>query len=346
MPITIEAKDVNGDGAGIDFSAFLANFEQSFVPVGRGQFSGADMISGAEYALTDANGYGVVLDAGDKAWAYSMSSHTVEGSLDAVSFGGATVLDTTTRTFSQATELRISGLDLNDSAAANLVRSSLTARSAAELLKAIQGDSISFIGSDGADVFKGYDKADTLSGGAGNDTLWGIGGNDRLIGGDGNDTLVGGAGNDVLLGDAGNDTLKGGLGLDTLKGGAGNDKIYGEDGNDKLYGEAGDDVLSGGAGNDRLDGGAGKNTLTGGAGRDTFVFGKDATGRNVISDFSAGKAAGDVIALQKSILSSFADVKDHAVDSKLGLTIDYGDGSIVLRGVHLDDLHRNDFLFV
>ncbi|MEA3535625.1 hypothetical protein [Rhizobium sp. CC-YZS058] len=342
MTITIKA----GAATGVNVSAYLAKFTSSFAPVGRGQFSGADMVSGKQYAMTDSTGYGVVLGASKSDWSYSMTTHTVEGSLDSLSFGTSTVLDTQHHRFTQKAELSITGLGIEDSATANAIRSELGSKSTASLLAELASDQLVFKGSGGADVFKAYGFNDTLSGGAGNDVLWGNGGNDRLSGGAGDDTLVGGAGTDVLIGDAGHDVAKGGAGNDTIKGGAGNDRLFGDAGQDKLFGDAGNDVLNGGAGNDRLMGGAGTNTLTGGAGKDVFVFSSADSGRTTITDFEAGAGVGDQILLDRDILSSFAAVKDHAHQSGANLVIDYGEGSIVLRGVELADLARNDFAFV
>ncbi len=326
MTITITATDVNADGTGINLLTYLTGFANDFVASGRGQFSAANGISGEEYAATDASGYGVVFDADDTAWSYSMTTHTVTGSLDAVTFGSGVTLDTTTRTFTQTTELSISGLDIDDSSLAEGIRGELTGSTTTLLLDYLKTDSLVFEGSSGNDVFRGYDH------------------NDRLKGADGNDTLVGGGGADTLFGQNGNDIVKGGTGNDTIKGGLGNDKIYGEAGNDKLYGEAGNDVLSGGADNDRLTASLGNDTLTGGTGKDTFLFGAS-IGRTVITDFDAGTAVTDVLVLENSVLSSFADVKANATETSLGVTIDYGNGSIVLKGVELADLSRNDFFF-
>lgn len=64
---------------------------------------------------------------------------------------------------------------------------------------------------------------------------------------------------------------------DVIKGGTGNDKIFGGIGNDKLFGQSGDDWMVGGSG---------KNLMEGGSGCDSFVFGSDATGVNLILDYS------------------------------------------------------------
>jgi Ca2+-binding RTX toxin-like protein len=75
----------------------------------------------------------------------------------------------------------------------------------------------------------------------------------------------------TVIGNALDNVINGGNNDDTLYGGAGNDTLYGGNGNDTLYGSAGNDTLSGGKGND------------------TFVFDKDYTGNNTISDFEVGK---------------------------------------------------------
>lgn len=346
MAVTINATDVNGDGTGINLAAYLDNFEKTFVATGRGQFSGANGISGEQYLAKDAAGYGVVFDASGTPWAYSLQTHTVVGSLDSLSFGTGNTLDTATRTFTQATELSISGLKIEDSTIAETIRGQVTAGSVDTLLLQLAENDLNIYGSTGNDVLKGFEKNDYIVGGAGNDSLWGNGGTDRLVGGDGNDTLVGGAGNDTLYGQNGNDKLKGGTGNDKLVGGEGNDKLYGEDGNDLLYGGNGNDVLSGGAGNDRLEGGNGNDTLTGGTGNDKFVFGRSFEGRSVITDFDAGAAVTDRLVFSKSEFKTMADVLDHATENSLGVTISYDDGSVILRNIELADLHRNDFMFI
>lgn len=293
MAITITATDVNNDGTGVNLLSYLDNFEATFVATGRGQFSAANGISGAQYLASDASSNSVVFTALSSApWSYSLTTHTVSGSLDAVTFGTGTALDSATRTFTQTTELSISGLNITDSTTAETIRGQVTAHSVDDLLSYLASDSLNFVGSTGNDVFKGYDHNDRFSGGNGNDSLWGYGGNDIIYGGNGNDTLVGGSGDDKLYGQNGDDKLKGGTGNDVLQGGTGNDALYGEAGNDKLYGEAGNDTLDGGAGDDRLYGGSGADKLTGGAGKDTFVFTSKldskvaASGRDTITDFS------------------------------------------------------------
>jgi Ca2+-binding RTX toxin-like protein len=294
MTITIKATDINGDGKGVDVASYLSAFESTFKPTGRGQFSGPDSISGKEYAMTATDGYGVILTAETSApWSYSMTTHTVTGSLDTLRFGSDTQLDTSARAFTQATELSISGLDLG-SAEANVIRASLSTSSAEDVIALLKADTLTFHGSTGEDTFKAFDRNDALSGGAGDDRLYGEVGNDTLSGGSGADRLYGGAGNDQLAGGSGNDTLSSGAGNDRLAGGSGNDQLTGASGNDVLQGDAGNDHLDGGAGADILSGGAGADDLYGGSGKDVFVFSlaSDSTvasrGRDTIFDLGSG----------------------------------------------------------
>ncbi|OJF92438.1 calcium-binding protein [Pararhizobium antarcticum] len=320
MTITISATDVNKDGTGVDVLAYLNKFDSGFVSNGRGQFSGADGMSGEQYAVTDGKTAttGLVFDSGKTDWSYNMTSHQVAGSLNALRFGTSTALDATKHVFTQATDLKISGLGLETSADANAMRSGLSSADTSGLLALLKKNSIAFSGSTGNDAFSSFDHNDTLNGGAGNDKLYGKGGND---------------------------TLKGGTGNDRLEGGTGNDSIYGNTGNDVLVGGSGNDKLNGGAGNDTLEGGKGTDSLVGGAGRDTFIFAKD-TGKDTIVDFDAGSASGDVLRLDNDILATFTAVKAAATNTADGLLIKYGSGSILLEGIEKADLHSNDFFFV
>lgn len=341
MTITITVADTNNDGVGVNLGAYLASFEASFTPSGRGQFSGSDMISGKQYAITGTDGYGVILTASQTDWAYSMSTHAVGGSLDGLAFGSSTTLNSTTSRFTQTTEVLIAGMAIEDSTAANAIRSALTNKSTDEVITELKSDALIFNGSSGSDVLRGYDFNDVLHGNGGNDTLRGGGGNDKLYGGEGadtlygdngndaltggngNDSLNGGAGNDTLKGDAGNDTLKGGTGIDVLYGGAGKDVLKGESGNDNirggidndtLFGDAGNDILYGEAGNDTLYGGTGLDTLYGGAGSDRFVFDTTLGKSNidVIKDFDVRY---DTILLDDDVFRKVGAVGDLAASA-------------------------------
>lgn len=380
MAITIRANDANKDGRGINFSNYLSTFASSYTASGYGAFSGADGMSGKQYATTDANKYGVVFGASQTDWAYDMSTHQVAGSLNSVVFGSNITLNSSTHAFTYALDVQISGLEIEDSDTANEIRGDITDGTTTSLIDEISTQSINFIGSIGSDTFAGYAQNDVISGNGGNDTLSGNDGNDRLNGGNGNDKLSGGNGTDKLYGNAGGDTLLGGGGKDTLSGGDGNDTLSGGTGNDSLTGGAGTDVLtggdnndtlsggsdndtlsggagvdiltggngndtlSGGVGNDILTGGLGADTLRGGSGNDTFIFIRNG-GSDTITDFKAGASVADVIQFDDAVFDSFADVKAAATDTAGGVEIEYGSHTILLAGVDLSDLRANDFLF-
>lgn len=316
MAITITASDANKDGKGIDFAAFLANFDKSFTRAGYGSFNSTDpmAMSGTQYSTSDAKKFGVVLSSGKAPWEYDMATHKISGSLSSVEFGSAIALNEKTSKFELKSDLKISGLGVTDTKLAGEILSDIMAGklttdgATASLLAVLKKNAIVFNGSAGSDVFTGFAKADKLSGGNGNDTLKGAGGND------------------------------------TVSGGKGNDKLYGGTGNDKLDGGTGNDSLFGGTGNDTLDGGTGNNKLTGGSGNDVFIF-KKSQGNDTVTDFQAGSAKGDVIRLDKSVLKNFNDVLSHATEKSGDLIIEYGKNSIKLEGIDKADLHANDFFF-
>lgn len=323
MTITVTLSDANNDGIGINLDAYFASFESSFTPSGYGQFSGANRISGEQYALTDQAGYGVIMTSGATDWAYSMSTHTVGGSIDTLAFGSNTTLNQTTHLFTQTTDVLISGLGIEDSTGANLIRADLTNKSTDEVINALKGDALVFNGSSGADTLQGYGFNDVLNGNGGNDTLLGGAGNDTLKGGDGidklsgdtgNDTLYGNDGNDTLYGNDGNDTLHGGAGNDTVKGGAGIDTLYGESGNDLIYGSAGADTLYGSSGNDTLYGGTDVDTLYGGTGSDSFVFETTFGSANIdkVKDFEVRY---DTIQLDDDVFKKVGAIGDLAASA-------------------------------
>lgn len=189
----------------------------------------------------------------------------------------------------------------------------------------------------GGGTFKGGGGQDTLIGGSGSEDLRGGSGNDRLLGGGGDDKLLGGGGDDQLYGGEGNDFLEGGSGNDLLVGGEGDDYLSSGMGNDQLYGGAGDDALSGGTGSDILAGGEGNDQLTGGQGADVFVFGSEATGQDVIMDFSAKDQLNiaDRLAYEDGFYT-MAQVGNDTV-----ITFDNGD-TITLRNIKADHLLDDD----
>ena len=116
------------------------------------------------------------------------------------------------------------------------------------------------------------------------------------------------------------------------------ENAHGGAGADRIIGNSVHNVLIGGAGNDRI---------TGYAGNDRFVFAGH-FGRDAITDFDAGAALTDVIAIAHTLLGSFNAVKHHAsvVNHHVVIAVDASD-KITLGNVHhIGDLSANDFVFI
>lgn len=228
-----------------------------------------------------------------------------------------------------------------------------------------QGDTLTSIegvrGSAFNDRITGSADANTLRGGDGVDYIEGLAGADVLDGGNGRDELGYAQSNGAVVVDLGTGVVSGGHAAgdrisgfegvrgsafaDTLRGSADGNTLTGLNGNDTLEGLGGADYLVGGFGADRLIGGAGNDTLSGGDGADRFLF-SGASGYDNITDFAAGLLGSDIIELDSSIFTSFADVLAHATDSLAGLVISKGGVTIRLQGVLEAQLDVGDFSFV
>lgn len=212
------------------------------------------------------------------------------------------------------------------------------------------------IGSNFDDRIVGAWFHDTLTGGSGDDTLKGEDGNDQLFAGLGNDVIDGGLGDDfartsngrdTLLGGDGNDTLGAGSGNDLLNGNAGQDFLLASNGDDRLYGGDGDDTMLGGGGRDVLTGGAGNDRLVGGTENDHFNF-APGSGADLIVDFAAGAAAGDIIRLIGfgAAFDDLADVLAASTQVGANVLIALGGGdTITLQGTMIGALGADDFAF-
>ncbi len=176
-----------------------------------------------------------------------------------------------------------------------------------------------------------------------------------------------------VVGDGDLDTIDGGLGTDTLQGSVYNDvfrvnatgtnwtsvEVLDGAGTDSIRGTTGNDVINltgltvlsienidGAAGDDTITGTAGADRFTGGSGNDTFVF-QGSFGNDVVGDFAAGAAAGDVLRI--SLGASF-DTYDEVmaaavqVGTSTIITIDAA-SSIELLNVQKVSLVANDFTF-
>lgn len=238
MAITINFKDVNKDGKGIDFDAYLKAFSKTFESSGYGGFtngyeegdiSGNYKAGGDDYVLWDGvkNGDSIILKGGDEGWYYSFfgpdgvdntaDDHSMSGDLTAVVF--ATKTKAAGEDYSYKNEVtikfdkQISIPDYSDS-----FLSGLADGNTKKLMAFIKNQDVKLIGSDGKDVFTGFNGDDVLRGGKGNDTLDGGKGADTLDGGKGNDTLKGGGGADtfVFAAGSGKDTILDFRGADKL----------------------------------------------------------------------------------------------------------------------------------
>ena len=189
--------------------------------------------------------------------------------------------------------------------------------------------------------------ANTLVGGAGDDTLNGGGGADILIGGAGNDTYVidnagvsvresAGAGTDTVLSSV-SYALPGNVENLTLTGA---NAING-------YGNVLANVITGNNATNYISGGGGDDILTGGGGADVFVYAAG-FGRDTITDFAAGSAAGhDAFRMSSSLFASYADVMAHTSNSAGGAVIAYDPSdTITLSSVSKASLVAADFRFV
>jgi endoglucanase len=213
----------------------------------------------------------------------------------------------------------------------------------------------------GNDTVYGSVNATVIRLGAGNDWASARDGDDVVFGEDGIDTIYGGKGNDRLDGGKGSDAFEGGAGADILFGGEGaedtvryNSSAAGVTvdlgtGKGKGGDAEGDSLISierimGSNLADTFKGSTSNNLYWGLAGADTFHF-KGGDGRDVIMDFSV--TSGDVIALSKSLATSFADLKTHITAyGATGTLLDFGADDLILLGTKTTDLKADDFIFV
>ncbi len=210
------------------------------------------------------------------------------------------------------------------------------------------GDATSFVGGDGDDDITGYSVGDvSVDGGLGNDTIHTAEGDDTIIGGQGNDSVFTYEGADILLLGDGDDYAISGDDNDTVEGGAGADEVYGGAGNDTLIGGTGSDDLFGGDGDDLIDMGLDDDFAVGGAGNDTFIF-REGYGYDGISGFEGGAGMGDVVEVQNTLASDYADLQTYMNDWGGSTTfIDFGNGdTIVFYSTTMADLSADDFRFV
>ncbi|MDB5550422.1 MAG: hemolysin-type calcium-binding repeat family protein [Rhizobium sp.] len=172
----------------------------------------------------------------------------------------------------------------------------------------------------------------------------------QVNGGDGNDTYI--------IGDTFTDIVEQpGFGYDKVKStvsftlgenledlilqGKKNASATGNEGNNTITGNKGDNVLTGMDGDDYLKGGKGDDRLFGGADQDMFDFRKGG-GDDVVEDFVNG---------EDLIFTPFANdgpsiqdlIDNHAIAKNGGVLISYGDDSIFIKNMSLNQLDDSDF---
>jgi serralysin len=225
------ALNINVSGAGVDFAAYLADFNSNFAPSGWGYFSDNPTdFSGDEFAVSDssdvtlpiADGQAAVFDSGAAgSLNYDFATHVLAGTLDAIEFGTGLSYSSGSDDFTTTPDVSISGFGLSGSGSGNAVHNLVydtMQGNTAVLNTHLAANAINFTGGSGADTFSGYGFNDTIAGGGGADSLTGAGGADTLNGAGGADTLIGGAGADSLTGGADNDTFafSGSFGTDRI----------------------------------------------------------------------------------------------------------------------------------
>lgn len=196
MAINVNLSDANSDGTGVDFNAYLANFDSTFSLGSWGHFSNVPTdFSGDEFAIsesssgtlpvTDPDAQVVVFESGSAGnLEYNFGSHTLAGALDAIEFGQYLAYNSTTDNFSTLADVRISNLGLTGTGAGNDVHDQvydIMQGNTGVLTGHLNANSINFLGSSGDDSFTGFAQDDIINGGGGDDTLAGGGGDDTFV---------------------------------------------------------------------------------------------------------------------------------------------------------------------
>lgn len=144
--------------------------------------------------------------------------------------------------------------------------------------------------------------------------------------------VLAGAGHESIVATPGNCTLVGDGSIDTLTGGSGNDVIQGgSSGLDTIYGGSGHDTVYE---NDSLDwfvAGSGSATVYGGTGLETYQFGSSFGQATLLPQADPGT---NLISFIDGIVAS--DVSFSIVNGQLQISLDSGQGSIVLPNHYVD----------
>lgn len=124
--------------------------------------------------------------------------------------------------------------------------------------------------------------------------------------------------------------------------GDGKVELTANDIDNRLAGNKASNVLKGKGGEDWLDGGKGDDTLIGGTGADHFVFEKG-RGMEVVADFAVGE---DILYVENFYLDSgYAELVAHMKEIDGSLVIRFGQDSVTLKGIGINDISESDVTF-
>ena len=213
MAITITLDDANNDGKGVNFDAYMKQFDKKFSSTDRGGFineaesgvpapGGGYIVTGDDYVSWDGvkKGQSVIFEGGTEGWTYDFDDgHRLYGDIDAITFGKGTKTHEDVPEFTNNGEIRVSFEAFDVENYSDTFLSDLGGGETKGFLNFLNSDSIEFVGSAGKDVFKSFKQDDILHGEGGNDKLNGAKGNDTIHGDEGNDKLAGGKGADVFI---------------------------------------------------------------------------------------------------------------------------------------------------
>jgi serralysin len=126
--------------------------------------------------------------------------------------------------------------------------------------------------------------------------------------------------------------------------GTGNFNGTGNNLDNVMIGGAGNDTMNGLGGNDTLIGGAGNDTLAGGAGNDIFQYLAVNFGADLVTGFTHGQDALDVVGLGLKA-ADFGTNKIGISTVGGNAVVAFGGGTVTLQGIKANTIVAADFHF-
>lgn len=180
MAITIQLSDANNDGTGINFASYLNTYDTSFSQGYWGFFNDPSdgVFEGDEYAFSSSTQsnlttpigtayQSVIIEAASgNSLAYDFPTHTLTGSVDEIGFGHGLSYSSGTDSYSQTSDIAITGLGVTGSGAGNAVHNlvyGLMTGNLTSLYSQLNGNSLTFVSSTGDDVLTGFAGQDTFA---------------------------------------------------------------------------------------------------------------------------------------------------------------------------------------